>query len=212
MLELVFFIVVIVIFWQVLSGQQSATGALARRQLSPQLTTAIGYADRLYDEHRFLAAEKAYLAVLKLDHKNLMAYNRLGIIYSAQKNMADAIECFEIATRLRPSSMTYLNLGIGFYENRNYIKSIAAIKKAIMFEPSAHRYIALAKAYSKITDTRSMIEALEHAVELDPSRSNLTLLRDAYYQAGKKDHLATVTERLKSLGGPGATTVRRAHI
>jgi len=212
MLELVFFIVIIAIFWRVLSGQQATTGVLARRQLSPQLAAAIQHAGRLYDEHRLLAAEKAYLAVLKLDHKNLVAYNRLGIIYSAQKNMADAIECFEIATRLKPSPTTYLNLGLGFYENHNYIKAIAAIKKAIMFEPSAQRYIALAKAYNKIADTKSMIEALEHAVELDPSRANLTLLRDAYYQAGKKDHLAAITERLKSIGGPGAATVRRAHI
>lgn len=212
MLELVFFIVIIAIFWRVLSGQQTATGDLARRQTSPQLTAAMHYADRLYEEHRYLAAEKAYLAVLKLDHKNLMAYNRLGIIYSVQKNMADAIECFEIATRLKPSPTTYLNLGLGFYENHNYIKAIAAIKKAIMFEPSAQRYIALAKAYNKITDNKSMIVALENAVALEPSRTNLTLLRDAYHQAGKKDQHAAVSERLKGSVDPGSAPVRRAHI
>jgi len=212
MLELVFFIVIVAVFWRVLSGQQVATGTLARRQLSPQLAIAIKYADRLYVERRFLAAEKAYLAVLKLDHKNLLAYNRLGIIYSNQKNLADAIECFEIATRLKPSPTTYLNLGLGFYENHNYIKAIAAIKKAIMFEPSPQRYIALAKAHNKIADTRSMIEALEHAVELEPSRTNLTLLRDAYHQAGKKDLLVAISERLKGMGGPGAATVHRAHL
>src|SRR6266571_4788203 len=80
-------------------GPSSATG-LAPAQVSPQLTRLVEYANRLYSERKWLAAEKAYLNVLKHDHKNITAYSHLGIIYSAQKNLADAIECFEIAARL----------------------------------------------------------------------------------------------------------------
>lgn len=211
MLELVFFIVALLIFWGLLSRLETAGEGLARRRVSPQLQRATAYAERIYEEKHYLAAERAYVAVLKLDHKNLQAYNRLGIIYSAQKNLADAIECFEIATRLKPSATTYLNLGLSFYENHNYIKAIAAIKKAIMFEPSAQRYIALAKAHNKIADTRAMIEALERAVELEPTRQTLVLLRDAYHQAGKKEQLVAITEQLKGLA-PGTVGRRRAHI
>jgi len=197
-LELLFIIAVIIVFWRLLTRLETVQGSLAPRKVSPQLTQALGYAERLYHEHKYVTAEKAYVAVLKLDHKNLQAYNRLGIIYSAQKNFSDAIECFEVATRLKPSATTCFNLGLAFYDNRNYIKAIAAIKKAIMFEPSVQRYIALAKACDKIADNRGMIEALEKAVEFEPSRQTLTLLRDAYAHSGKKDQAAEVSQRLKA--------------
>jgi tetratricopeptide (TPR) repeat protein len=195
--ELVFFILIMVVFWQLLTRLESAQGQLASSKVSPQLTYALNYAERLYHEHKYVAAEKAYVAVLKIDHKNLQAYNRLGIIYSAQKNFTDAIECFEVATRLKPSATTCFNLGLAYYDNRNYIKAIATIKKAIMFEPSVQRYVALAKACDKIADNRGLIEALEKAVDLEPSRQTLTLLRDAYAHAGKKEQFTAVNERLK---------------
>jgi tetratricopeptide (TPR) repeat protein len=201
-LELVFFITVTVIFWRLLTQLETVQGQLAPRKVSPQLTYALDYAERLYNERKYVAAEKAYVGVLKHDHKNLQAYNRLGIIYSAQKNFADAIESFEVATRLLPSATTYLNLGLAYYDNRNYIKSIAALRKAIMFEPSVQRYVALAKACDKIADSKGVIEALEKAVELEPTRQTLTLLRDAYSHAGKKEQLAAITERLKRVS-PG---------
>ncbi len=198
-IELIFFAAAIIIFWRLLTQLETVQGNLAPRKVSQQLANALTYAERLYAEHKYLAAEKAYVAVLKLDHKNLQAYNRLGIIYSAQKNMSDAIECFEISTRLVPSAASYLNLGLAFYDNRNYIKAIAALRKSIMFEPSVQRFVALAKACDKIADTKGMIEALEKAVELEPTRQTLTLLRDAYHHSGKKEQLAAITERLKLL-------------
>ncbi len=202
MLDVIFLAIVVIVFWQLLTRLETVQGSLAPRKVSPQLTQAISYAERLYHEHKYVAAEKAYVAVLKLDHKNLQAYNRLGIIYSAQKNFSDAIECFEVATRLKPSATTCFNLGLAFYDNRNYIKAIASIKKAIMFEPSIQRYVALAKACDKIADNRGMLEALEKAVELEPNRQTLTLLRDAYAHAGKRDQAAEVAQRLKA-AAPG---------
>jgi len=174
------------------------------RKVSPQVTQLIDYADRLYAEKKWLAAEKAYLNVLKLDHKNVTAYSHLGIIYSTQKNLADAIECFEIATRLKPSGGTYQNLGLAYFENRNYMKAVAVFEKSIMFEPTAGRYVALSRGYKKISDTQRSIEALEKATELDGSRKNLKLLADAYTDADRKDEAAVVRERIQKLGSASA--------
>ena len=160
---------------------------------------ALAYAERLYAEKHYVTAEKAYVAVLKLDHRNLQAFNRLGIIYSAQKNHKEAIECFEVAARYVPSATTLFNLGLAFYENRNYVKAIAAIKKSIMFEPSLARYVALAKAYDKISDVKGKLEALEAAAAIEPRRQILMMLRDGYRQAGRKVQLQAVSERLKEL-------------
>ncbi|MEI9914154.1 MAG: hypothetical protein WDN66_04210 [Candidatus Saccharibacteria bacterium] len=37
-------------------------------------------------ENRFLRAEKALLTILKIDEKNVAAYNRLGILYASKKS------------------------------------------------------------------------------------------------------------------------------
>jgi tetratricopeptide (TPR) repeat protein len=173
-----------------------AVAALVPRKASPRLAQMAGYADRLYAEKKWLAAEKAYLSVLKLDHKNVTAYSHLGIIYSTQKNLADAIECFQIACRLRPSGITFQNIGLAYYENHNYIKSIAAFEKSIMFEATAQRYVGLSKAHLKLHNTAEIVAALEKAAELDPSKRILGLLADAYKDAGRKDDAIAINDRI----------------
>jgi tetratricopeptide (TPR) repeat protein len=149
--------------------KSGSTATFAPNQPSPRLAQLSDYADRLYAERKWLAAEKAYLNVLKLDHKNVTAYSHLGVIYSTQKNLADAIECFQIATRLRPSGATFQNLGLAFYDNRNYVKSVAAYEKAIMLEASASRYVGLSKAYRRLANFPAAASALEKAIQLEPS-------------------------------------------
>ena len=48
-------------------------------------------------ERKPLRAEKALLAILKIDEKNAAAYNRLGILYAKGQKFDEAIECFEKA-------------------------------------------------------------------------------------------------------------------
>ena len=85
-------------------------GALAYLNLNPkdeefsEVSRRIGdRVGRLWDiahhsikENRFLKAEKALLTILKIDEKNVAAYNRLGILYAKQKAYKDAIDCFEL--------------------------------------------------------------------------------------------------------------------
>jgi tetratricopeptide (TPR) repeat protein len=190
----------------------AAPAALAPRKIDPQIAQLTSYADRLYTERKWLAAEKAYLNVLKLDHKNFKSYLHLGIIYSTQKNLPDAIECFQIATRLHPSGGTYQNLALAYYDNRNYIKSIAAYERAIALEPNAQRYVGIGKAHLKLHNLVASAEAFEKAVELDPSRRNLERLAAVYDEAGRKDDLAAVTERIHNLNAPHAATAPTAGI
>jgi tetratricopeptide (TPR) repeat protein len=186
--------------WVVLQRRISALEgsnpvALAPRKIDPQIAQLTAYADRLYTERKWLAAEKAYLNVLKLDHKNFKSYLHLGIIYSTQKNMSDAIECFQIATRLHPSGGTYQNLALAYYDNRNFIKSIAAYDRALALEPSAQRYVGQGKAHLKLHNLTAAAEAFEKAVDLDPSKRNIDRLADVYDEAGRKDDLAALMTR-----------------
>ena len=190
--------------WYVLKRQlggleNSPVHGLAPKRQNAQLAQLTTYADRLYAEKRWRDAEKAYLGVLKLDHKNVTAYVHLGIIYSTQKNMPDAIECFEIATRLRPSGGTFQNLGLAFYDNRNYIKSIAAYEKALIFEAHPQRYVGLGKAHLKLSNVGAAIAAFEEAAQIDPTKRTLERLVAAYTQAGRSSDVRVVYQRIHTL-------------
>lgn len=199
-------------YWFVARSQGSgvSTPPLAAPRVSPQLVQLTSYANRLYVEKKWLGAEKAYLKILKLDHKNVGAYSHLGIIYSTQRNLADAIECFEIAARLRPSAVTFQNLALAYLDNRNYVKSAATFEKSIMFEATSSRYIGLSKAKKALHDTNGTIRALELAVELDPNRRILEFLEQAYVESKRREDARKVRERLATLVDPNPKTAAPA--
>lgn len=172
----------------------------AQRKSSSRLVQAQQYALRLYKEKHFLAAEKAFLDVLKLDHRNAAAYTHLGIIYSIQHNYHEAVECFELAARYEPTAAVYQNLGLAYHENRNYMKASAAYEKAIMFEPSPARYIGLGKAFDKLKNGSKAIEALEKAVELEPSVKYLSLLVSTCQSYGATEKAKLYASQLKATG------------
>jgi tetratricopeptide (TPR) repeat protein len=203
MIEIILIVIAIIVFRRQLQslggGAVTAASGLAAKPASAQLARLVEYADRLFAEKKWLSAEKAYLNVLKHDHKNVTAYTHLGIIYSTQKNYADAIECFQISTQLKPSGTTFQNLGLAFFENRNYMKSIAAFEKAIMFEPNAARYIALSKVYRKISNPAKVVEALEKAAAIDSSVRVLQQLADEYEAQGRPEQAQEVYQRIHAL-------------
>jgi tetratricopeptide (TPR) repeat protein len=178
----IFFIFITVICYRSIQSLASRTAdpAIASKTSPPRVAQLIDYADRLFRERKYLQSEKAYLEVLKINHKNVTAYSRLGMIYATLKNYDDAIECFQIACRLAPGGASFHNLGLVLYENRNYVKSIAAFEKAIMFEPSSLRYLGLAKAHQKMANIGKVVTALEKAADLTPDKKHLTLLAEAY--------------------------------
>jgi tetratricopeptide (TPR) repeat protein len=209
MIEFIFFIAAITLVWYRLRRLPSTMQTVGQKEVSPKLSQITQYADRLYAEKKWVAAEKAYLEVLKLDHRNIVAYSHLGIIYSTQKQYADAIECFQIAAQIKPSAMTFQNLGLVYYENRNFIKSVAAMEKAIMFEPSANRYVAVSKACRKLADPIRVVAALEKAAEIDPTMRILELLADAYIDAGKTAEATEIRSKLSKMQPPTPKPIKR---
>lgn len=165
-------------------------------------------------ENRLLKAEKALLAILKIDEKNAAAYNRLGILYAKQKEYKDAIDCFEIACSIEPTASSLHNLGLIFYETENYQKSVTAFDEALKLEQDmAARHIAIAKALEKLGNEKRMIEELEKAVELEPTHEAYNLLADAYRATGEAEKADLIEDKLKKLvtpSGRSRTRVKRA--
>lgn len=138
-------------------------------------------ASRYYAEKNYLAAEKAYLKVLKVDHKNSLAYSRLGFIYSHFGQVDDAIECFQIVADNYPNAASYYNLAMMLFKNRRFKKSATALERSVDMEETPARLVALARIYRVMGSYDKQIKTLKRALELDANNvSIMQLLAETY--------------------------------
>lgn len=151
-------------------------------------------------EKKYLRAEKALLTILRVDERNATAYNRLGILYAKQKSYEDAIECFEIAQSLEPSSSSLHNVGLIYYETGRYNKAALAFEQAIGMEDNlAARHIAYAKVQEKLGNTKKMITSLERALEMEENPQSIKILADAYERDGRTVEAMALHEKAAKL-------------
>lgn len=178
-----------------------------------KISTRVG---RLWDvvhqgmrENRLVRAEKALLAILKIDQKNAAAYNRLGILYAKQKEFKDAIDCFEIACSIEPSPSSLHNLGLIYYETENYERAVTAFEEALKLEDTmAARHIALAKALEYLGNDKMMITHLEKAVEMEPTKESYKLLIKAYRKVNEEEKADLLEDKLSKLITTSSTKKR----
>jgi len=153
-----------------------------------RLDSLLEMAGRYYAEKNYLAAEKAYLKVLKVDHKNSLAYSRLGFIYSHFGQIDDAIECFQIVADNYPNAASYYNLSMMLFKSRKFKRSAKALEKSIEMEETSARLVALARVYRVMGSYEKQIKILKRALELEPeSVSIMQLLAESYIHEGMKD-------------------------
>jgi len=151
-------------------------------------------------DRKALRAEKALLAILKVDEKNAAAYNRLGILYAKSQKYDEAIECFEIAQSLDENASSLHNVGLIYLETGEYEKAAMAFKQALELEGDLPaRYIALAKAEERLGNRKSALESLEQAYSLDPSVNVLRQILAVHKAAGDEEGIAATSARIESL-------------
>lgn len=173
-------------FWAIWQKQtvNEVTSDLSSK-LSDKLDQLWSIAQTSLQDRKYVRAEKALLTILRVDERNVSAYNRLGILYAKQQQYKEAIECFEIAQSLEPSASSLHNVGLIYYETENYPKAALAFEQALdMDSEHAARHIAYAKVQEKLHDDKRMISALERAVELEPIPQTLKILAEAYERVG----------------------------
>jgi Tfp pilus assembly protein PilF len=155
-----------------------------------QLDSLLEIAGRYYQERNYLAAEKAYLKVLKIDHKNSLAYSRLGFIYSNLGNTEDAIECFQIVAQMYPNAASYHNLAMMYFKNRDYTASAEALEKSVHIEPNVNRFITLARIYRILHKFHKQIDCLNEALKLEPKNVDILQLQAEAYMHEKDEAAA----------------------
>lgn len=175
MLELVAFILLAVLTWYIIRSSYNQLAHYLNAGLDneaithdSQLKRLIASAGRYYDERKWMAAEKAYLKVLKLDHKNIQAYRRLGMVYSHLHNYEDAAECFEFAVKSQNSASDWQNLATVLYHEKRIEEAINAMEKANSIETSVSRLLALARFYDMAGQPDRVRQSIVKAQELSP--------------------------------------------
>lgn len=156
-------------------------------------------AEKLYAEKNYTEAESLYVEALKHQHKNVLIYQRLAVIYRALGKTTDMVDCLQIITQLSPTSEHYHQLGVVLYENRNYIKAISAFQKSLMIDASARGYVALGRSFQKISNVGKAVKAYERAADLEVNRHTLMALAEGYKLARQPEKQQAVLERLKRL-------------
>ncbi len=181
MIGLILLVVVgVIVGWLLQRFERLKQQDVTSPKTSARLKKLWDYVGKAFNEQRYWAAERALLSILRIDHKNTAAYNRLGMLYARQQNYEDAIECFDIASSLTPTVSTLYNLGLVQYEYGNFEKAATAFEKVIDLEPSSKRYMAYAKALEQIGNHKKVVEILEKVRELEPTQQHLELLAQAY--------------------------------
>lgn len=153
-----------------------------------QLSSIAREASGLLKEKRFKAAEKKFLGIVREDHKNLKAYQGLGLLYLEQGEYEGAVEAYSKVTELDPTNEAgFNNLGLALMNVKKYDEAVHAYEHAIALNNKVvHRYINLALAASKAQNHKVEISALEKAVSLEPKKEYIEKLIDAALAAGEE--------------------------
>lgn len=184
-----------VFFFPIFSKKEEKTAGNS----SAQVKKLWSIAQTSMRERKPLRAEKALLAILKIDEKNAAAYNRLGILYAKGQKFDEAIECFEIAQSLDDNASSLHNAGLIYLETGEYEKAAMAFRQAINLEGDVPtRFIALSKAEERLGNKKAALDALESAYALDRSVSTLRLILAIHEAAEDTEAIAATSARIEA--------------
>ena len=163
----------------------------------------IATADRYFAERKWLAAEKAYLKVLKADHKNMAAFRRLGMTYSYLHNYIDAADCIEFVIKHDPTAVDFQNLATVLHHQDKLSPAIEAMRRSLELEPSLLRYVSLSKLHAATGDRQSQLQALLAAHEVERRDvSTIKLIIDWYKHNQDMDLSKAWQHKLDQLSPP----------
>lgn len=158
-------------------------------------------ADRLFKQKNYPAAEKAYLDLLRLNHRYVTAYHRIGLIYVQNQNFGEAVDCFREVVKLEPGARSWHNLGVAQLQHKDYTDSAKSLNRALTLEPQNNVHVlALAKAYQGMGQIHKQTELLTRAAGLDPKNPTILIsLAKAYQLDGDQAAAKRTYKRILAL-------------
>lgn len=157
-------------------------------------------ADRLSEQHELEAAEKKYLAAIRLHPKNADAYRGLAAVYVEQQQLEQARETYQFVLQLNPRDGEAIMKLAELAEAAGDTKTaIEYYQKAVLLDDHyAQRFAKLAELLWKMEEPETALEAARQAVELEPENPKfLDLWAEISILSGHKDEAEAAYQRLR---------------
>jgi len=195
----------LVIFSIVVSFSCMDVGAADNSPQSSEIQKHIDKGIQFGNEGDFEKAISEFKEVLKLDPKNVHAYNNIGVAYFRIGNLDEAIAYYTKAIDLGIADANmYFFRGQMFGKYRQEdAKAIKDYTKAIELQPKFSRaYLNRALSYSMIKEHDKAIADFNKMVEIRPAdlKSIIDNRAEQYFQKGDYAKAWADVERAKELG------------
>lgn len=125
-------------------------------------------------------AEKKYIEIISLDHKNIEAYKKLGEIYLERKNYDHAEETFLYILKLKADDIeTLFDLGFLFKERGDFDKALKSFVRVVELEPTNPRNLDFLIDISIIVGNKDLAEeTLKKLTEVNPENQKLAEFKE----------------------------------
>jgi len=181
---------------------KSAATPKEHQELKKKISMLFEDGERLVEEENFKEAEKKYIEIISIDHKNTEAFKNLGEVYFKMKDFQHAKEIFQHILKLDSENDTaYSSLGLiataeGHLEEakEDYLKSLS-----INNQLAAH-HIDLGETYKSLGEKEKALECFKEVIKLEPNNpKNLDCLIEACIQCKEKQMAKKAFQKLKEV-------------
>ena len=146
-------------------------------------------------------AEQRFIAVIRVEPKNIEAYHRLADVYTAQEQLGEAKETFEFVLQLdKHDDRACIRLAEIAEQQGNMQEAVAYYERAVLLVDHQPEYFAkIADLLTSLEQYEPALDAIEQAVELASSNPKyLDKMVECAIRAGRKN---VALEAYQSLRG-----------
>ncbi len=147
-------------------------------------------------------AADAFVYIIKLDNKNIAAYNNLGNVFKSQKRFEDAKKNYSKALEINPSFInSTINLGNLYYELNDFQNATIFYHKAIKIDhKNALAHYNLGLVYQSIGEFENSKKEFTEVLKINPANTNADKMISRFTKYTKENsHLKSMEEKLKNL-------------
>lgn len=148
---------------------------LTQEEREQKIKTLFFSAEEFLKEGNLNMAEEKYIEIITLDHKNICAYKKLGVIYLEQKNFDHASQTFQHILKLNPNDVeTLIDLALLQKQIGENKKALENFQKAVALEPTNPKNLDFLIEMSIILRKKDLAKrTLEKLREVNPENQKL---------------------------------------
>lgn len=161
--------------WEKNYAQKREAKPAAADEIGQKIKTLFFSVDELLQGGKTSEAEKKCIEIVALDHKNILAYKKLGAIYLEQRNYENARATFEHILKLKADDVeTLIDLGNLYKQLGENGKALPIFERVVVLEPTNPKNLDFLIEISIIVGNKELAaESLKKLKEANPENQKL---------------------------------------